>query len=286
MNIWLKRFFGSMNPVTHGWKSAGKKLALLFVLIAVGSVAFKAMMQIVMMTLICVVAVMISVNTALPRWLVIWYQYRSILIEITFGGLASLMLRSTSLDAMMIIVCGAAFTTVAKVINMRRKKRVGSDGDTLYESMLKERTANGDMPEEIYYLTKADTPLRADYHYDRSLEGFGGWKFFMWSLLHHVEAKTVDDESGHDFFSPRAPRRSMGGFMKESFWGMTNRARRAEARADREERTLAWQFREARKKLLAELRQKLANLNDDSLLATRERGNLAGQILDLEKELL
>ena len=222
---------------------------------------------------VIVFAVSASVCSAAPRWLVLWFQYRVILVEAAFTALAwAVFSGSTAFKATMLIAACMAWVTVLKVINLAYKEDHGSH--TAYERFLMMDNGKGKVPIFVKFFTKNSTPLRTDFVFDKKAAGWWGLKYFAWSMAF--------DDGKRDFFQSRPPS------GKPSFWSRFKTPhKRAEAKVNAEESLQQWKLRKAAEAILSRRELELEELKAGPMNLEHQvrAGKLARDILKLREEL-
>ena len=201
-----------------------------------------------------ILAVGLTLTSSLPRWILLWYEQRSILIELTFsvtawwlsGGVGGFGLVSFMFTA-------AAAVSVIKLINYRWAK---SHRHTLYQWLSKGRWH--------WLFAKDPSPLPEDWYWPQDEEGaflrqgWLDWRYVAGHLRHR-------GEEGYSYFGDNSRRpqkpswwllvRSHRRYVEqmEEFYDLTSRNQRI-SEIDRELR-----------KLHADLKEKAKNKPEEGL---------------------
>jgi hypothetical protein len=269
----MEALINYFNPISVGSKTAIKRSLVVLALVVAVIAILGAMLEMIGFMAVVIFAVGATVATAVPRWFMLWFQYRSLLIEVSFALVASVVLGgSMAFKAVMLIAGCAGFVSIMKVINLAWKESKGNN--TLYEWLLMQDTGTGRLPFYCKLLTKSKRPLRSDFVYDEAKTGPMGMSYFTWSMAF------ADDD--HDFFQDKPPSGKPG-------WKSRLRPahKRAEAKVDAEEELQQWKLRKAATAILRRREAELECLLEGpmSLENTVRAGKVARDIQKLREEL-
>ena len=142
------------------------------------------------------------VATMVPRWFLIWFQYRMMIIEWVFAIIVSWIVGSSmAWSAVTFLMLTTGLVTVGKKVNILRKE-AGEDR-TWYEEL-----STGSL---YHWISNTKYPLREDFVFDHGLTGFMDWRYLWWSL--RKETPTLD------FFRAReSERETLPQQPKKGFW--------------------------------------------------------------------
>lgn len=188
------------SPAQVGWKSAAKRLivALMIVFATVSTV--QGIIHLAGYTGLILFVVGGALTSVLPRNILLWYQYRSGMIEFSFSWAIWILLgKSLAIQATLLILAGNALVTLVRKYNLYWKKHISSTNNTLYEEICKS--------ESLSFWVGEEKPLRADFVYDQTQEGYMGLRYLGWTLRNRNQPYDFFQRAQEDVVHQQQPKR-------------------------------------------------------------------------------
>lgn len=128
------------------------------------------------------------VATMVPRWFLIWFQYRMMIIEWVFAIIVSWIVGSSmAWSAVTFLMLTTGLVTIGKKVNVLRKE--AGQPRTWYEEL-----STGSL---YHWISNTKYPLRKEFVFDHSITGPMDLRYLWWSLR--------KESPERDFFQAHLP---------------------------------------------------------------------------------